>query len=124
CAWRSQGGSPKFLYGPCRNSNTPGAYSLKNLRAHDEDLVDKPELDGSFRGQERVPLERVFDLLDGTTRVFRVDRVEPLLQIEDFLRMQNDVGCVAFKAVGRLVQHDARVRQGETHTLSAGSEQP
>jgi len=32
--------------------------------------------------------------------VFHIDLVEPLLEVQDFLGVQHDIGCLALKAAG------------------------
>src|SRR5260221_10609736 len=63
-------------------------------------------------------------VIEGTSRCCEVlDLVETLLEIQDLLGMKHDVGRLALEAAGRLMQHDARVRECEPHVLLAGSQQ-
>ncbi len=55
--------------------------------------------------------------------MFHVDLVEPLLEVEDLLGVQHDVGRLALKATGGLVHHDAGIRQREAHVLLARGQQ-
>src|SRR3546814_13606270 len=50
-----------------------------------------------------------------------VDFVQPLAQAENFACMNLDVRCLALEAAGRLMQHDAAVRQREALVLGAGA---
>src|ERR1700730_8635826 len=86
-------------------------------------LVDNAPLHRHFPGQEVVALERVLDLLERLAGVLHVDLVETLLEIQDLLSMKHDVGRLALEAAGRLMQHDARVRECKPHSLLAGSQQ-
>src|SRR6266481_4739388 len=86
-------------------------------------LVDNAPLHCHFPSQEVVALERVLDLLERLAGVLHVDLVETLLEIQDLLGMKHDVGRLALEAAGRLMQHDARVRECEPHILLAGSQQ-
>src|SRR6516164_3027950 len=86
-------------------------------------LIDNAPLHRHFPGQEVVALEHVLDLLERLAGVLHVDLVEALLEIQDLLGMKHDVGCLALKATGRLMQHDTRVRECEPHALLAGSQQ-
>ena len=85
-------------------------------------LVDNAPLHRHFAGQKVVALERVLDLLELLAGVLHVDLVETLLEIQDLLGMKHDVGRLALEAAGRLMQHDARVRECEPHVLLAGSQ--
>lgn len=86
-------------------------------------LVDNAPLHRHFAGQEVVALERVLDLLERLAGVLHVDLVETFLEIQDLLGMKHDVGRLPLEATGRLMQHDARVRECEPHVLLAGSQQ-
>src|SRR6266540_3680209 len=86
-------------------------------------LVDNAPLHCHFPSQEVVALERVLDLLERLAGVLHVDLIETLLEIQDLLGMNHDVGRLALEAAGRLMQHDARVREREPHVLLAGSQQ-
>ncbi len=55
--------------------------------------------------------------------MLHIDFIQPLLQVQDLLGVQHDVGCLALEPAGRLVQHDARVGQREPHVLVSRREQ-
>ena len=55
--------------------------------------------------------------------MLNVDFVEPLLQVQDFLRVQHDVRRLALEPARRLVDHDARIGNREPHVLGAGGQQ-
>src|SRR5881394_842748 len=71
-----------------------GGGVLRPLLDH---LVDQAEVLGHVRGQEVVALQRILDFLDRLTSVLDVDFVEPLLQVQDFLGVQHDVGGLALE---------------------------
>ena len=54
---------------------------FKLLNALLDDLVDQAEFLGASGGEKLVTLQRVFDLLDGLTRVLDVDLIQPLADI-------------------------------------------
>src|ERR1700748_2124913 len=81
------------------------------LRALVDDLIDNPKVPGHLGGKELVAFQRVLDRLVSLPGVLDVDLVEPLLEVQDFLRVQHDVGGLALKAAGGLVHHDPRIRQ-------------
>src|SRR5712691_10443472 len=83
------------------------------LRSLVDHLVDDPPLHRHFPGQEVVALERVLDLLERLAGMPDVDFVESLLEIEDLLGVQHNVGRLALEAARRLVQHDTRVGKRE-----------
>src|SRR5260370_21830786 len=58
-------------------------------------LVDKAEILGHLRGEEGVALERVLDLLERLAGMLHVDLVEALLEAQNLLGVEHDVGCLA-----------------------------
>src|SRR5437016_14117825 len=76
-------------------------------------LVDNAPLHCHFPSQELVALERVLDLLERLAGVLNVDLVETLLEIQDLLALKHDVVRLPWKAAGRRMRHDARVRSGK-----------
>src|SRR6516165_2071524 len=112
-----------------RRAAAPAAGTLDDLercrvfRPLIDHLVDNAPLHRHFAGQEVVALERVLDLLERLAGVLHVDLVETFLEIQDLLGMKHDVGRLPLEATGRLMQHDARVRECEPHVLLAGSQQ-
>jgi hypothetical protein len=65
----------------------------------------------------------VLDLLHRLAGVIDEDAVELLAHPEDLLGLDVDVGRLPLGAAQRLVDQDARVRQGEPLALGAGREQ-
>src|SRR5205807_915393 len=91
--------------------NQPGSTTRLRDRPLVDDLVDQPKFLGRLRGHEGVALERVLDLLERLAGMLHVDIVEPLLQVQNLLSVQHDVGRLALEAAGRLMHHDAGVRE-------------
>src|SRR6266481_9080807 len=71
------------------------------FRALVDHLVHNTEVPGHRGGKELVAFQRVLDRLVGLPGVFLIDLVEPLLEVQDFLGVQHDIGCLALKAAGR-----------------------
>src|SRR2546423_5979930 len=67
------------------------------LRPFLDYLVDDAEVLRHVCGEEGIALQRVLDLLELLPRVLHVDLVQPLLQVQDFLRVQHDVGRLALE---------------------------
>src|SRR5258708_4634061 len=88
-----------------------------------DDLVDQAEILGLLGGHEAVALQRVLNRLVVLAGVLNVDLVQAALDVLDLLRVQQNVGGLALKAARWLVDHDAGVRQGETHVLLPGAQQ-
>src|SRR6266702_4117802 len=70
------------------------------FRALVDHLVHNTEVPGHRGGKELVAFQRVLDRLVGLPGVFLIDLVEPLLEVQDFLGMQHDLGWLAMKAAG------------------------
>src|ERR1700751_4533076 len=71
---------------------------LRILGALVDHLIHKAKILSLVGGEEFVALQRVLDRLVGLSGVLDVDFVESLLQVQDFLRMQHDVGGLALEA--------------------------
>jgi hypothetical protein len=88
-----------------------------------DDLVNEAPIVRLLRVHEHVPLHALLNLVDGLARVFGVDLVEAVAHLEDLLGVDGDVGGLAGRAAGRLVDHDPRVGQHPPLTSRAGGEQ-
>src|SRR5258708_33609120 len=79
-----------------RSSSRRGGRGLdRTLVDH---LVDYAEFHRHLGGQEIVALERVLDLLERLAGVVDVNFVETLLQVQNFLGVQHDVGRLALES--------------------------
>src|SRR6185437_14573060 len=111
----------------CR-APTPG-YFVSGPRATGRSVtlehpVDQAVLERLLGGEEAVALHVFAHLLFREASVFSVDLIQAPSHVEDLARVDLDVGRLAFKARRRLVDQDARVRQGRTLALrAAGQEQ-
>jgi hypothetical protein len=57
-------------------------------------LVDDAEVARHLGGEEFVAFQRILDRLEGLTGMLHVNLVQPLLQVQDFLGVQHDVGSL------------------------------
>src|SRR5262245_44081417 len=67
------------------------------IRPTIDHLVDHAPFDRHLGGQEVVALECVLDLLERLAGVLHVDIVESLLDVQDLLSMQHDIGRLALE---------------------------
>jgi hypothetical protein len=74
-----------------------------------EDLVNEAKVFGLFRGHEPVPVEGRLYLLDISSRVLRIEEVDPVLEEQDFLGMDMNVRSLALRRTQGLMNHDPRV---------------
>src|SRR5262245_27409690 len=107
---------------PCFAIDAP--LDLHLARSGDDDLVDEAVLDGLLPREEEVAIGVLFDLLEALPGVPDEDVVQLLTQAEDLASLDVDVGGLPLHAAERLVDHDARVRQGKALALRAGREEP
>ena len=84
------------------------------LRPVVHDLVDQAEIAGFLGRHIGVALQLALDRLDRLAGMAHIDLVQPLAQRQDLARLDLDVGRLALGAAGGLVDHDARVRQGDS----------
>src|SRR5882724_4250634 len=81
-------------------------------------LIDDPIVLRLLRGHEKVAVRVVLDLIHRLAGVIDEDAVQLLAHPEDLLGLDVDVGRLALGAAQRLVDQDARVRQGEALALA------
>src|SRR5262249_16358062 len=60
-------------------------------------LVNYPPFDRILGGEEVVALQRILDLLERLAGVLHVDLIQPLLEVQDFLGVQHDVGRLSLE---------------------------
>ena len=88
-----------------------------------ENLVDKAEFDGFFRGHVIVAVGGRFDFLSGFAAVVAKNVVETTLQAIHELNGSFDVSGSALCPAGDLVDHDVGVGQAEALSLGSCSKQ-
>src|SRR3712207_9443687 len=66
-------------------------------------------------GEEAVALRRLLDILDRLAGIFRHQLVQPVADAQDLLGMNLDVGCLALRAAGRLVEDRKSTRLNSSH---------
>src|SRR5580704_9590141 len=108
----------------CKSCCHGGLFrGLNDFAALCDDIVDQPVRFGFLRRHVIIAHDVTLDLLDRTTRVLRHELIHLRPQIQDFARLNLDVGRGALRATGRLVDHDPRVWERRAATLSARCEQ-
>src|SRR5215469_10325707 len=96
---------------------------FKLLNSLLNDLIDEPEFLRTLRSKELIALQCLLNSLDRLTGVPDIDFIQPLADVEDLLGVNHDVGGLALKAPGRLVNHDAGIGQRKPHVLLPSREQ-
>ena len=76
-----------------------------------QDLVDETVGERFFRVEVEVAVDILCDLLDSFARAFREDFVERLAILQDFVRLDLDIGDLTADSAPRLMDHDFAVRQ-------------
>src|SRR5450830_1970695 len=113
---------------PERLSARAFTYVLSNTgrgtsSAAGQHFVDQAILDSLVGGHETVAVGVLGDLFDRLARALGHDAVQAGAQVQDFPGLDFDVRSHALRTTGRLVNHDARVRQRETLALGASGQQ-
>ena len=100
--------SPSGSSFPGRRTLTGSLCGLGGvLRPLIDHPIDHTPLHRHLGGEEIIALKRILDLLERLAGMLDVNFVQPLLQVQDLLGVLHDVGCLALKAAGGLMEHDA-----------------
>src|SRR5699024_8117855 len=99
-----------------------GAVSAGVLEGGD-DVVDEAVFEGFGGGEPAVAVGVLFDAFEGLAGVLGDEAGHFLLGLGELFGLDGDVGRGAADAGGRLVHHDAGVRQGVALAGGAGGQQ-
>src|SRR5207253_1485320 len=101
------------------------ARPIDQLRflARFDHLIDQPVVP-RFRGRHVIIAVGIQPyLLLGSARMLRDDLDQALLQLEHVIDLALDVAGLSLRATGYLMDHDVRIRQGETFAFGSGTQQ-
>jgi len=85
-------------------------------------FINKSKFKSLLRIHKFVPFQAIPDKFHGFAGVFVVDEIELVLEVGDFLGLDENVGGLALSAPTRLMHHYSSVWQRMSHAVSAGGQ--